>query len=166
MNDTEYFIILIILTIIMLLFGGRKKNHKIEYNENKFYNLQKIYTFSNKFKKHKETSVISIDKINTLIPNIEKIMVIYLNPNEYFNIEHHLQKNYIKSSLMVLYNYDNKNIHNLELILSTNSDNSDEGLFYNIKKNITITDIYSIYNNSNDVINFAIIIIKKPHWFM
>ena len=101
-----------------------------------------------------------------LIPNIEKITVVYLKPNELYDVNEHCESNYDNKCLMVIYNYDNQKITDLELLVSKNSLNLNEGLFYRINKDMTITNIYPVYNDSDNIINFAIIIIKKPHWFL
>ncbi len=165
MNDIEYLITIIALTIIILIFGGKKYHHKLEYGINKFYNLQKLEKFSNKFQEYKKTSIISLKILDTIIPNIEKITVVYLKPNELYNVNNHCNQNFNNKCLMVIYDYDNINNNNLELLVSKD-DNNNEGLFYKIEKNITITHIHSIYNNSSKIINFALILILKPHWFV
>ena len=60
---------------------------------------------------------------------------------------------------MIIYNHNK--INNLELIVS--SDNSN-GYFYDLTKIISITEIYPIYNNSNETIIITLFIIKKPFW--
>ena len=166
MNDTEYFITIIALTVVIFLFGGKKVNHKIEYDANKFYNLKKIDKFKNKFKKYKETHTFKFKIFDTLIPNIENVTVVYLKPNELFSVNHYCDENYDNKCLMVVYNYDDQKVTDLDLLVSKNSANLNEGLFYKINKNVTITNVYPVYNGTQNTINFAIIIIKKPHWFL
>ncbi len=169
MDDNEYIITIIILTLIIILFGGLKKNCKIEYDISKFNYLYKLDIFKKKFKQYNETQIVPHKIYSVFIPNIEKIIIIYLKQNEMYFVDDHCEEKFNHKCLMAIYNYDNINMNDLELLISQDEN---DGLFYDITDNnnnhnsIIITDIYSIHNNSKKIMNFALVIIKKPHWFV
>jgi hypothetical protein len=66
---------------------------------------------------------------------------------------------------MVIFNHDEFN--NLELLINTcykSNSNIIEEYFYDLKKKISITGIFHLYNNSNKPIMITCFILKKPFW--
>jgi hypothetical protein len=73
---------------------------------------------------------------------------------------------------MIIFNHNKHN--NLELLINDNYqinktdvinlNISSNKYFYDLEKNISITGIYHIYNNSNEPIIITCFILKKPFW--
>ena len=63
--------------------------------------------------------------------------------------------------MMIIFNHNK--VNDLELLVGL--DKNSNGYFYDLKKDISITGLYNIYNNSENSINITIFIIKKPFWY-
>ncbi len=182
MDDILYIIIIITLSIIMVFFGGHNNQEKIEYNSDYFNNLNSIVNFEKKIKVicskneniFREKNFININKYlnvtKILIQNFTDCFLIKINPNDLFNIYNIIDKTIAKLYIMIIFNHDKYN--NLELLLNYYEEldiidqyKSSYKYFYNLKKNISITGIYHIYNNSNQPIVITCFIIKKPFWY-
>lgn len=192
MDSILYIIIIIGLTIFILFFGGHNYQQNIvEYNSEYFYNLNTIIIFENKLNKNL-TSVIfdsnnflNINKYletsNIIIQNFVDCFYIQIKPYSLFNIFKIIKKENILSSMMILFNHKKHN--NLELLVNNsennlydfnyldtnkylqNKNNITTGYFYDLEKIISITSIYHIYNNSNEIVVITCFILKKPFWF-
>lgn len=175
-NDDSYFIIVIIMILCMVIFGSSKKNNDnlIEYDSKNYQflnsltifekELQKYNTEKNDFKKITD----EINLTSCFIPNIVDVFFINIKPFQYFDIKKYV-KNY-NYNIMVVYNHSNFTNNALYLLLNKNNECNNNicnnyGYYYDITKKISILDIYPIYNNSNEIINMTIFIIKKSFWF-
>lgn len=170
MDDNLYFIIIIGLTIFIIFFGGHNNQDKIEYDGEYFNSLNSIVNFEKKinliFNKNTDIFIganfININKYfnttNILIPNFVNCFLIKINPNSFFDIFNIVDKLIAKSYMMIIFNHNVDN--NLELVINDNNTK----LYYDLKKNISITSIYQIYNNSNTDIIISCFILKKPFW--
>ncbi len=168
MDDVEYLITLIILTLTIFLFGGKKHTNQIEYSAENFKSIETIDRIKNIFYGYNKTTYIKSDALNVIIPNLEKTIFVYLKPYELFNVSHFCNKININTHIMIIYNYcdNNDNFNGLTLLISKNLHNKNEGIYYDINKKITITNIYPIINESNKICKFVVMIIKKPHFFL
>lgn len=183
MDDFIYLILIIFLSIFMVFYGGHNNQNKIEYSPNNFTNLNLIITFENKIKYlfisrqddfNYKNNYININKYlntkNIIIPNFVNCFLIKIYPFKIFNIENIINKNEIKTHIMILFNHNKNN--NLELVINTNNTNDVNkfsknklcGYFYDLEKTVSIVGIYDIYNNSNKPIELTCFIIKKPFW--
>lgn len=186
MNDYLYMIIIVGLTIFMLFFGGHNFQIKVEYDSNYFDNLNTVIIYENKLQKIKnkfnfsKTNFYNINKdlelCPNLLPNFVNSFYIKLSPFTLFNINYLVKPNKMRNYLMILFNHNEYN--NLELLINNNNfdlyknnnyynydlNNNIDGYFYNLNKSITITDIFHIYNNSDNNIFITCFIIKKPFW--
>lgn len=191
MDNYLYIIIIIGLTIFIIFFGGHNKQNMVEYDSEYFDNLNTIIIFEKKLNKNLEHITFdSKDFINInefldiphiLIPNFIDCFYIKIKPFSLFNIYSIIKKDDIQTSMMVLFNHKKHN--NLELLVgdSTNtiySDNSSLyspytnylnsdikiGYFYDLEKIISITGIYHIYNNSDEIVIITCFLLKKPFW--
>ena len=181
MDELLYLIIIITLTIFIIFFGGHNNQNKIEYNCKYFSNLNSIVGFEKKISSiylnnsnlFKNKNFINIDKYfnttNILIPNFVNCFLIKINSQNVFNIYNLIDKSIINNHMMIIFNHNKLN--NLELIICDNWDykcydfNSDKNnYFYDLEKNISITGIFHIYNNSNQDIIITCFILKKPFW--
>ena len=170
MNDIIYFIILIGIIIFMVFYGGHNYQNKIEYDSSYFNNLSSIILYEEYLQKYDKyidfelNDYINIDHVvkfcNNIIPNFINCFFIKINPFSYFNINKIISKdNNINSIIMIIFNHNKHN--DLELFVNSH-DNI--GYFYDLNKKISITGIYSIYNNSNEIINITLFILTKPYW--
>jgi len=151
------------------------KQKIIKYNIPSNYNSEDYIDLS-KFEKISDS----------LIPNLHSIYFINIKPNKIFNIDKIFKENK-DTYLMIIYNFNNSD--SIELLI--NSENipsesfqnfvpseisserssgesqtdSQVGYFYKINKNITITNIYSIYASGEDA-NICIFFIIKPLWYI
>lgn len=168
MDNFYYIIIITILFYIILLYGGINYTRKIEYDSNYFNNLKKIIIYKKKIEKYdldinyNSDNFIEISKFeeisDVLVPNIINIFFIKVHPNEFFNIKKIYNSD--SNALMIIFNYnDHGDIKLLIDIIDS------EGYFYKISNRITITNIYSIMNFSNDTAKLCIFFIKKPFWY-
>jgi hypothetical protein len=178
MDDILYLIIIFVLTIFIIFFGGHNNQDKIEYDSDYFSNLNSIINFENKINTiysnnnqiFKNKNFININKYlnttNILIQNFVNCFLIKINPNNFFNIFNIIDKSLAKNYIMVIFNHDEFN--NLELLINTNcyksNSNIIEEYFYDLKKKISITGIFHLYNNSNKPIMITCFILKKPFW--
>jgi len=183
MDNYLYLLIIIGLTIFMLFYGGHNKLNIIEYNSDYFNNLNTIIIFEKKLNKNLQninfnTDFINIkefhETFNILIPNFINSYYIRIKPFTLFNIFNLIENKDFQNIMMIIFNH--KEYNNLELLIGdTNNiifnDNLKElnsnikiGYFYNLKKKISITGIYHIYNNSNNTVIITCFIIKKPFW--
>lgn len=175
-----------VLTIV--IFGGYNKHNifQIEYNPYNYQYLNSLTHFEKELQKynHSNFDFMQItNKINLsecLIPNIVDIFFINIQPKTFFNIKKHV-KDY-SHNLMVLFNHNmiiesndyfsntNYDVYNLMLLLDSKKECNNHicenyGYFYNVNKKISILNIYPIYNDSDNVINITVIIIKKSFWY-
>lgn len=177
MNDLLYLIIIICLTFFIIFYGGHNNQDKIEYDSDYFNNLNSIIKFEKKINSFYlndnnifiNTNFINIDKYfnttNILLPNYVNCFLIKIDSHCIFNIENIIEKSKCKTHIMVIFNHNLK--YNLELVIDDldNSNNNDGYCnFYNLKKNISTTGIYHIYNNSNENVVITCFILKKPFW--
>jgi hypothetical protein len=168
-NDNSYIIVITIMILAIVIFGGYKKhdNFQIEYDTNNYQFLKSLTIFEKNLQKYNSSNeeILKItDKINLtecLIPNIVDIYFINIKPFSYFNINKHIKE--IDNKLMILYDHNKDNIPNNVMLLLNHT--TKFGYFYEITKQISILTIKPIYNNSNNVINITILIIKKSFWF-
>jgi len=167
MDNNTYIIIIILITIFILIYGGHNNISKIEYNNKYFevYNIIKIFEkkiqnfdLKNDLKDNIVNMKDYIPFCEILLPNLIDCFYIKILPYNYMNINI-IKKYNTRTNLFVIYNHDK--INNLDLIVKVDNN---IGYFYDIKKKISITDIYPIYNNSNEIIFFSLFIIKKPWW--
>ena len=171
MDDFLYFIIIIGLTIFIIFFGGHNNHHKIEYNIDNLNYLNMIINFEKKINLiylnntdiFTDKNFVNIDKYfntaNTLIPNFVNYFLIKINPNSFFNIFNLIDKSIAKSHMMIIFNHNKQN--NLKLVIGENNNHQ---IHYDLEKNISITSIYHIYNDSNSDIIVSCIFLKKPFW--
>ena len=162
METNKYLLTIFLLSIIIVVSYNINNNniHKIEYDIDNIKTIKYITNYNYIFNKYKKTTNISKIDFNVKIPNIEKIIVLYLNPNNIFNVNDFYKFNYDKKCIMVIYNIDN---NKFQLLISKNKS---DGIFYDIKKQLSVTNIYPIYNNNNYNIRLVIILILNPHWFL
>jgi|688.fasta_scaffold1040099_1 hypothetical protein len=171
MDEFLYLIVIIGLTIFIIFFGGHNNQEKIEYDSNYFNNLNSIVNFEKKINficlddnnnVFKNKNFVNIDKYlnttNILIQNYVDCFLIRIEPNSIFNIYNLIGNSIAKFHMMVIFNHSKYN--NLELLINNNLDN----YYYNLEKNISITGIYHIYNNSNKYTTITCFILKKPFW--
>ena len=181
MDELLYIIIIITLTIFIIFFGGHNNQNKIEYHCDYFSNLNSIVGFEKKISSiylnngnlFKNTNFINIDKYfnttNILIPNFVGCFLIKINSKNVFNIYNLIDKSIINNHMMIIFNHSEQN--NLELIVCDNGDykcldfnSGTNHYFYDLEKNISITGIFHLYNNSNQDIIITCFILKKPFW--
>lgn len=192
-----YFIIIIGLTIFILFYGGHNQQSIVEYNSEYFDNLNIIIFFENILNKNidnvvfDENNFININKFfnipEIIIPNFVNCFYVQIKPYALFNIYNLIEKQDIKTSMMIIFNHQQHN--NLELLvgnpsnnlytncsITTNNNDDDNnndndnnnvinyGYFYDLEKIISITGIYHIYNNSINNVIVTCFIVKKPFW--
>jgi hypothetical protein len=181
MDELLYFIIIIILSIFILFYGGHNNQNKIEYNSDYFVNLNYIVGFEKKINSiylknndfFKNNNFINIDKYfnttNILLPNFVNCFLIKIYAQNVFNIYNLINKEIINNHMMIIFNHNKQN--NLELIVCDNPDykccdfnSNTNNYFYDLEKNISITGIFHIFNNSNKDITITCFILKKPFW--
>lgn len=186
MDTYLYIIIIITLSIFMIFYGGHNNQTKIEYESNYFSSLNSIIIFEKKLNKlNKDDIFINNNFINVnsylknlhiLIPNFVNCFFIKILPYSIFDIFNIVEKQDIKTHMMIIFNHKKHN--NLELLINTEKSNiikkntksenihpySTNGYFYDLEKVISITGIYHIYNNSNEQVNITCFILKKPFW--
>jgi hypothetical protein len=157
-----YYVIVIILLILMIFYGGVNNINKIEYNTTFFKNLNKIILFEDNIKKIIKND-LNIDfeditkKINIhVIPNLEYAYYIDINPNNYYNIEN------IDSYKNIMIIFKHNPMNKIQLIVKKDKINY---YMYDLDKKISITGIFPIYNNSNELVSITVFIMKKPYWY-
>ncbi len=165
MDELLYLIIIIILTIFIIFYGGHNDQNKVEYESDYFNNLNTIINFEKKINlmqnnaEFTKYNFININKYfnmtNVLLPNFVNCFLLKINSKDVFNIYDIVDKSTVKNHMMIIFNHHKQN--NLELII-------DVDYFYNLKKNISITGIYHIYNNSYVDVIVSCFILKKPFW--
>lgn len=172
MNEFTYILIIILLTIFILLYGGHNNQDLVEYNSNYFQNLNRIIIFEKKLQVYNsKANFADKDFINIkdyikmslcLIPNLVDLFFINIKSHSFFTIDKIFDKKLNKKEhLMIIFNH-NKNT-DLELLIGL--DKNSNGYFYDLKKNISITGLFDLHNNSSISINMTIFIIKKPFWY-
>ena len=146
----------------MLFYGGKNNLNKIEYNSYYFKNLNKIILFEKNIKKNIKNDLNIdfediTDKINIhVISNLEYAYYIDIYPNNYYSL-HDIDPD---KNIMIIFKH---NINDsIKLVIK--KDISDYYL-YDLHKKISITGIFPIYNNSNNLINITVFIMKKPYWY-
>lgn len=180
MDEFLYLILIIGLTIFIIFYGGHNNQNRIEYDSDYFQNLNTIINFEKKinsiFLKNKDIfknkNFINMDKYlnttNILLPNFVDCFLININPNSVFNIYNIIEKSTIKNHMMIIFNHSEHN--SLELIVCSDEDyycyefKKNDNYFYKLNKNISITGIFHIYNNSNKYLTITCFILKKPFW--
>ena len=147
---------------MMLFYGGKNNINKIEYNNNYFNNLNKIILFEKHIKKNIKND-LNIDfeditnKINiNVIPNLEYVYYIDIKPNNYYSIDN------IDPNIHIMIIFKHNDNHSIKLIVK--KDYTEYSL-YDLAKKISITGIFPIYNNSNNLTSVTIFIMKKPYWY-
>ena len=173
-NDDIYYIIIVSILILLIVFyGGHNNIDKIDYDSNYFFYIKKITSYKNKFINYSNTLNFNendhyiIDNltslINIYIPNIKSILIIQINPYNIFDIYKIFNVYDTLNNtkyLMIIFNFnEHKNID----ILIHKKNNLE--YFYNVDKNLLITNIYDIYNRNNYKIFLGILFIKKPFWY-
>ena len=156
-----YFIILIILIILMTFYGGHNKLNKIHYETSYFKNLNNIIKYEQKIHKNIKNDINIpfediTNKVNIqVIPNLQKVYYVDLNPFSSFTINNfNTDRN-----IMIIFNH-----HNIDLSIILKKDNNFNYL-YNFNKKINVLDIYPIFNNNNFKIVLTVFIMKKPFWY-
>lgn len=180
-----YIIVIIGLTIFMVFFGGHNNQVKVEYENDYFQKLNSIIIFENKLNKINDNSIfidknyVNINKYfdttHILIPNFINCFFIKILPFTIFNIFNLIDKKDMNTHMMILFNH--KKYNNLELLVDNSENNlysnkyfdntinsKSLGYFYDLEKNVSITGIYHIYNNSIEPIYITCFILKKPFW--
>lgn len=180
--DTYLYIIIIIgLSIFMVFYGGHNNQNKIEYESNYFSSLNSIIIFEKKLNKLNKDDIFTnknfvnanenLNNLHILIPNFVNCFLIKILPYQIFDIFNIVNKEDIKTHMMMIFNHKKHN--NLELLIDTEKFDLNEnsnipaqsyGYFYDLEKVISIVGIHHIYNNSNEQINITCFILKKPFW--
>lgn len=171
-----YLLIIITLTIFIIFFGGHNQQIKIEYTNDNFKNLNSVIIFEKKLNAINDDNIFNdknfvninkyFDTTHIIIPNFVNCFFIKILPNTIFNIFNIVQKDKINNLMMILFNHKKHN--NLELLIHTSKQNQNQneiGYFYDLEKNISITGLYHIYNNSNEIVYLTCFIVKKPFWY-
>lgn len=165
-NVLIYINLMILLILFVIFYGGHNNIKKIEYDSDFFYYINKIEIYRNKFIKYSQTynydiiTDISNDFIylkQNYIPNINHIYLIKLKAKKIYDIKI-LCKN--MNDLMIIFNFND--YKNIEILIEKQNDYN---IFYDVSKNIFITNIYDILNSNNFEIQFGIIFISKPFWY-
>ena len=145
-----YFIVIIIIIILMTFYGGHNKLNKIHYKSSYFNNLKNIIKFEKNIHKNVKND-INIQ----IIPNLQKVYYVDLNPLSSFTINNfNTDRN-----IMIVFNH-----YNIDLSIILKKNNNFNYL-YNFNKKINVLDIYPIFNNNNFKILLTIFIMKKPFWY-
>ena len=172
MNEFTYIIIIIILTVFILLYGGHNNQDLIEYDSKYFKNFNKLIIFEKKLQIYNlkvnfaDKDYIDLkDYIKTsiiLIPNLISLYFINIKPHSFFKINKiFTDMDNKKENILIIFNHDK--INNLELLIGL--DNNSNGYFYDLKNHISITGLYDLYNDSDNIINLTLFFIKKPFWY-
>ena len=186
MNDFLYIIIIIGLSILIVFYGGHNDQCKIEYDTKYFNNLNLIINFEKKINKilkkniFENNSYVNINKYmnmtHILIPNFVNCFFIKINPYNVFNIYNIINKSDINTHMMIIFNHNKHN--NIELIVDNIklnlydknnyniNDQKEIFYFYDLKKIISITGLYHMYNDSKENIVITCFILKKPFWYI
>ena len=169
MDDLIYIIIICILSIVILMYGGHNNNNNIiEYEYKYFSNLNRIKLFEQKLQKYNidtnyKNNYINIeDYLKTchlIIPNLIDLFFIRIKPYSFFKINTIWKK--IEDQYLII-TFNHNKVNNLELFLGYENN---FGIFYDLDKQISITSIYDLYNNSDKEITITIFFIKKPYWY-
>lgn len=177
MDDVSYIILVLGLTIFIVFFGGHNNQHKIEYENfqwnnmdllnflninhliNDVENLKKYNFFNDEYYKISDKIILT----ENFLPNFVDCYLIKIKPYDFFNISKIISNKDLANNLMILIGQENKhNSTNLELLINTKNN---YGYFYKLEKKISILSIYDIFNNSNQINLIYCIIVKKPYWF-
>lgn len=179
MDDFLYLITIIMLSIFIIFYGGHNNQDKIEFDTNYFNGLNLIVNFEKKinliYKNNNNIfsnkNYVNINKYfntsNILIPNFVNCFLIKINSNEIFNIYDIIDSSIIKTHMMIIFNHNKHN--DLELVITNHFTQLDlnknnDYYFYDLEKNISLTSIFDIYNNSNKTAVITCFIVKKPFW--
>ena len=156
-----YFIVIIIIIILMTFYGGHNKLNKIHYKSSYFNNLKNIIKFEKNIHKNVKNDINIpfediTNKVNIqIIPNLQKVYYVDLNPFSSFTINNfNTDRN-----IMIVFNH-----YNIDLSIILKKNNNFNYL-YNFNKKINVLDIYPIFNNNNFKILLTIFIMKKPFWY-
>lgn len=166
MDNNIYILIIILLTILIIFYGGHYNFELIEYDTNYFSSLNVIKIYESKLQSLNIKFDDYIDVTNQIkltdiiIPNLIKIFLLKIKPFSFFNINKLIDNLNKKSIIMIIFNHNSHN--NIELLIK-NKNNI--GYFYSLDKQISLTGFFNIYNNSEELINLTIFLIKKPFWF-
>ena len=179
MDTGDYAITLFFLTIFMLLYGGISNYDKIEYNTKAIANINHIKIFKGYAIRESLKFNVSNNKIfdvtddlkvaNTFLPNIIKIFLLRINPNQIINLPS-IKNETTQSCYMIIYNFKQTNNNMLELLVSNNnnsldnSQNNSLGNFYGLSKQISLTNIFPFYNSSSKNVDILVIVLKRPFW--
>jgi len=170
MENIEFIIIMILITIMIIFYGGKNNVHIVEYNSNYFDNYNNIYILKNKLNNYKMdnlnyTSIEDINNIlNIILPNYINNYYIKIEPYSYFEIKNVINQLESKNQIMLIYNHNN--YKNIELLVNTDYQNDKKiGYFYNLTKELSITNMFDIYNNNDKKVYITIFILKKPYWY-
>ena len=157
-----YYAIIIIIMIMMIFYGGKNNINKIEYSTSYFKNLNKIILFEKHIKKNIKND-LNIDfeditsKVNIhVIPNLEYAYYIDIKPKHYYKIENVN----IDKHIMIIFKHNDKD----DIKLMVKKDKTDAYL-YDIKKKISVTGIFPIFNDSETLASITVFIMKKPFWY-
>ncbi len=171
MKEFSYILFIVFLTIFVLLYGGHNNQNLVEYEHKYFTSLNRIIIFENKLrifnqsKDLEEKGYIDIKNYlktcNYIVPNLVELYMVRIKPNSFFPIKS-IFKETFNNHVMIIFNHNK--VNDLELFIGSN-ENNQFGYFYDLKKVISITSIYDIYNNSNKYVNITIFFVKKPFWF-
>jgi hypothetical protein len=165
MNDNIYIFIIIILTLFIITYGGHNYQNKVEYDSSYFDNFSIIQILENRLVKlDKKIEFGENDNINIkkyinfkLIPNMIGVYYIKIKPYSLFDVNKMVDDS--NSKILIIFNHNK--VRFLELLVK-NENNI--GFFYGLTKNISITGVFPVYNNSNETIIITIFIVKKPFW--
>lgn len=189
MDDYLYIIIIIGLSIFILFYGGHNYQNKVEYDTKYFDNLNMVIYFESKindiiknisFGPNEFININNyLDSTHVLLPNFIDSYSIRIKPREFFNIFNIASCTDLKTNMMIIFNHNkynslellventNNNLYSSQCNLSKLNFSNDENFdayFYSLKKTISITGLYHIYNNSPEEIIISCYIVKKPFW--
>ncbi len=171
MTEYTYLLFIVFLTIFILLYGGHNNQNLVEYEHKYFSSLNRIIIFENKLRifnqseELEEKGFVNIkNHLKTcyyIVPNLVDLYMVNIKPYSFFTIRKIFKESF-NNHVMIIFNHNK--INDLELFIGSNETNK-FGYFYDLKKVISITSIYDIYNNSDKEINITIFFVKKPYWF-
>jgi hypothetical protein len=151
----------------MMLYGGHNNQAQIIYDSAMFTYIDRLIKYQENFKKYSSTIIFNNNNYvkvenyittlaDTMIPNLESIYIIKLDPHKLFNTKQ-LDSN--ETNIMIVFNHNN--YKNIELLVNTENK---IGFFYEFVNPLTVCDILNLYNNSSDYKIITVFIIKRPFW--
>lgn len=150
-------IFIILLITLMVFYGGQNKIDRIEYSPNYFRHINNLILYEKKIhsivKDDPSLPVDDItDKLNIeVIPNLEKVFYIDIEPKQTFRIN----KEFTNKRIMIIFNHSKSGLY-LEI--------NDEH-YYRLQNKISIVDCHNIYNNSDKKAVITLFLVIKPYWY-